>query len=163
MPVIAAALGLGAFQIWASRQNAEMVLEQQELQGDINDMNAEFLELDAWEAEKFGFSQSARYQSVIDQTIGAQRTAFAGEGVDVSSGTARAIQEEARLTGTLNLIEIQRRARARAKGIRLKASNLRLGTELGSLAAASEASGIETAGILRAGQTGISGFERGQG
>lgn len=119
----AAVAGVG---IIAGLQQAEAQRSQSEFDERIANLNAKFKEYDAWEAEKYGYTQAARYQAVIDKTIGSQRVAYASQGVDVSYGTAAEVQRESKVTGFLNTLDILNEGRARALGLKREASNLRI-------------------------------------
>jgi hypothetical protein len=130
-----------------------MIREQAGLQNRINILNAEYAELDAYEAEKMGYTRSARYQSVIDATIGAQRSAYAAEGVDVNFGTAAEVQAESQLAGFLNKLDMQKEARQRALGLKVEASNIRLGAGMQRSQAEMQAFGALMGGITGAAST----------
>lgn len=117
----------GAFQIVSGLQQAELMRESGRFAQQVAEMNAQYAELDAYEAEKFALTESARYQTQIDSTISDQRTMLAAEGVDITSGTAKAIQEETKLTGFLNTLDIEAQGRAKAMGLRRQAASFRIG------------------------------------
>ena len=121
-----AAAGLGALQVWSGIQMGGMIRRQADLTAQISEMNAQFAEIDAWEAEKMGYTQTARYQSVIDATLDDQRAIMAAQGTDVGYGTAAELQAETRLTGFLNTLDMQQQARNQAYGFKTQASNFRL-------------------------------------
>jgi hypothetical protein len=154
----AAAIGVAAFNIYSGREEAKGIAQQAQLAQDIADMNAEFIDLDAWEAEKFGYTQEARYGAIIDKTIASQRVSLAASDVDVNSATAKAVQDETRLIGQLNVIDIQRQARAKARGLKLEASNLRLGSSFSQTQARSNASAAEIRGVSNAAAIGAQYF-----
>lgn len=153
-------IGVAALQIWSGFQQAEMIRQQAELQGRINELNASFAELDAFEAEKMGYTESARYQTVIDATIGEQKVAYAADNVDVTSGTAAEIQAESRFTGFLNQLDLQKQGQERARGFRTEARNIRFGTMMQRSQAGIDAAGIQRSAILSGITTGISGYSR---
>lgn len=152
--------GLAGLQIWSGYQTAELIRDSARLQGQINDMNAGFAELDAYNSEVQGFSETARYQTTIDQTVSGQRVAFAAQGVDVSYGTAKEVQNESKLTGFLNQLDIQYQARQKAAGFHREARNIRLGGAMSNLSSEREASSAIRSGIFGAAQTGLSGYAR---
>lgn len=155
-----ALIALAAFQVISAGQQAELQVRAGELDNKIAEMNARFIEQDAFEAESLGLTRAARYQNVIDATISDQRLAFASEDVDVSTGTAAAIQRETKLIGTLNILDIQRSGRLKALGLRDQASNVRLGGQFRLAQSVSDAAGTRAAGIGRGIQTGISAYSR---
>lgn len=148
-----------AIQIWSGYQQASDARHQAELQRTINEANAKFMEYDAWETEKFGYTQAARYQSVVSDVIGKQKVGFAAQGIDISTGTASEIIKESKLTGLLNALDIQSKARGEALGLKMNASNLRLGSDLTDSQASATARSHQISGYLGAMQTGISALK----
>lgn len=149
---------LALFQVASGAQQAEMVQANGRLSQRISDMNAKYADLDAYEAEKFGFTQSARYQSVIDSMIGEQKVRLANQNVDVNFGTAKELQEETKLTGFFNQLEIQNAARARARGLRIDASNMRLGSYMQGIQSDVSATAVRSSSYADAVKTGITGY-----
>jgi len=123
-------IAIAALQLWQAHEQSERIDDVAEETARANEANADLIEIDAHAAEQDGFTQSSRYQSTIDTTVGSQRVAFASQDVDVSSGTAKAIQEETRLIGFLNQQAIQTVARNKASGLRMQARNVRIGASL---------------------------------
>lgn len=150
--------GLAAYQVASGLQQAQIVRRNAELNKQVNDLNAEYAEIDAHNAELEGYSEQARYQSVIDATLGSQRVAFAAQEVDVSFGTAKEIQEETKLTGFLNLLDIKKQAQAKARGYMIQARNFRLASYTQSAQAALEAGAIQSSSFLRAGESGLKSY-----
>ncbi len=149
---------VAAGQMISGLKQADDIRSANELNRMLDEMNAEWLEQDAWEAEKYGYTASTRYQTMVDGVVGDQRIAYAAGGVDVGFGTAAAIQEEAKLTGFLNQLDIQNQAHANAKNIKQKAMNLRFGAKVRSGEAESAANAATNAGYLNAGKTIASGY-----
>lgn len=154
------AAALAAFQLYSANRNARMLMDQNELTSRVNELNAEELEIDAFEAEKMGHTRASRYQSVIDATIGQQKVINAAQGVDTTSGTAADLVEENRLVGQLNLMDIIKQAELDARGIKNQAFNLRLNIGAANAQTAVTASNTRTAGVFNAGSTLLSGYGR---
>lgn len=150
----------GAFQIMSGLQQAEMMRESGKLAREIAEMNARFAEIDAYEAEKFSLTESARYQSKVDQTVSDQRTGMAAQNIDITSGTAAAIQEETKLTGFLNTLDIEAQGRARAMGLRRQAGNIRMGGSQSNAQADLNAGATVRGSLISGLQSGISAYER---
>ena len=155
---MAAAAALAAFQLVSSIQQAEAIRSQARLQKEIAEFNAQFAELDAYRSEQYGETDVARYQSEIDKTVGDQRVAYASQGVDVTSGTAAAIQAETKLTGFLNQLDIRTQAQAKVLGYKREALNIRLAGITGQSQANLNANAVETAGIIGAIPGAVSGY-----
>lgn len=157
----AVALGVvGGLQLYSGYRQSQMIMDQARLTNKINDANAKFIEMDAWEAERMGFSESARYQSVIDKTIGEQKVAFTEQNVDLTFGTVKDVQDQTKLTGFLNTLDIQTQARNKALGLKFQASNLRLGGQMGLSQASMNAYGALMGGITQGAATGISAYSK---
>src|SRR5574343_781094 len=114
-------LALAAIQGFSAYKQSEETREAAEFQNKLDAINEKYAEYDAHQAEIFGATEAARYDVQIKGTIGAQKLALAGEGVDVSYGTAKELQKETELIGTLNLIDIQNEARMKAIGLKREA------------------------------------------
>ncbi len=158
MPLIAYG-ALAAFQMMAGNQQADAIRRQAAFKQQIDNMNAGYADLDAYNAEKQGHTQSARYQNVIDSTVAEQRTGYASSNVDVNYGTAAQVQGESRLTGLMNALDIQRQAREKAFGYTVQGINYRLGGVTAVGQGAVDAYGAEQAGVLNAARTGVSAWE----
>lgn len=156
----AAYAALAGLQIVNGLHQAQMMREQSALQQRINEMNAKYAEIDAYNAEIMGETEIAAYQVQIDQTVGEQRAGYAAQDVDVNFGTAKEVQEETKLVGFLNQIQMRRDARAKAMGLRREAGNIRLGSAM--QAGQSEMTGRSAmmSGVLQAGSTGLSYYSR---
>lgn len=152
--------GLAGLQIWNGIQQAEMIRAQGQVQTQIAEMNAKWAEVDAWHAEQQGEEQVARAKTDEIQTIGAQRTALAAADVDVNFGTAAQIQEETKLTGFLNEIDMRNAARAKALGFKREARGTILQDQMQQSQNAMNARAAVTSGLLSAAQTGITGYTR---
>ncbi len=151
----AAAFALGAFQIISGFQQAELIRQQGQLKERIAEINAEFAEIDAFEAERLGFTQAIRFQSLIDSTISDTQLAFAAADVDVNFGTAKEIIADTKVVGILNTLDIQKQARERAAGFKAQARQFRLA---GAINAQTEAAGTQFRAITRGLTTALSGY-----
>lgn len=152
--------GLAAFQVWSGYQQAEMVRASARLNDRVAQLNKQYADIDAWNAEKQGYTQSSRYQSVIDATVSEQRNAFAAQGVDVNYGTAAEVQKETRVTGFLNQLDIMNQARMKATGIRQQGRGFILNAAMQDAQAAGQASSAITQGYGNAAFTGASMYSR---
>jgi len=131
-----------------------------ELNRDIANMNAEFAELDAYDAEIEGYGQTAKYQSVIDQTLGQQQLALTAADVDVSFGSASTIAEETGFIAEMNKLEIEKRAQERSLGYEREARQFQMGSTLDFAQAQSQASSVMFQSVVGAAKTGATGYAR---
>jgi hypothetical protein len=151
---------LAAYEIISGFQQAEIIRGQAEITKYVNEMNAQYAELDAYEAEKTGLTEEARYQTNIDKTISAQKVGLAAQDIDINFGTTKEIQTESKLVGFLNQVDIRNQAHAKALGYKAQARNLRLAGFTAASEGAGAASAAQNAALMRGGQTGISAWER---
>lgn len=131
-----------------------------ELNKDISDMNAEFAELDAYDAMLQGETNQAKYQSVIDNTLAEQSTMLLAQDVDVNYGSAASVASETKFTGQLNLMQIEKDAQNQALGYKRQARDTRLGGQLQYSADKTRAAQVMTSGITGAMKSGATGYER---
>ena len=160
--VVVAVGGVAGMQILSANQQANAIRENAKLTKQVMDMNAEYAELDAYNAELQGLAEEARYSTVIDQTLGAQEVAFAANDVDVTFGTAKEIVEETKITGMLNAMDIKNVAQARAMGFKREARDMRINGALGINQASTNASATQAAGVIGAATT-VTGYMAGKG
>lgn len=151
----APALFLAGFQIISGIQQAEIVRENARLTKEVNDMNAEYAELDAYRAELNGESQEARYQSVIDSTLGSQKVALASQGVDITFGTAKELEAESKLNGFLNQVDIRNQAHQQALGYKQQARSIRLSGSQAVAQAEVQASAIRNTALISGAKTAL--------
>lgn len=154
-----AAIVLAGIQIWSGNQQASDARFQARMQRKIDEENAKYIEYDAWQTEKHGYTMASRYASVVDDVVGKQLTGFAAAGVDVKSGTAAELIKESKLIGFLNAAEMQNQARAQALGLKMQASSVRLGAEMGDYQAGREARSYQLSGYLGAAETAVRTFK----
>lgn len=150
--------GKGLLSIYMGNAMSEMTLQQNKVSRIISDINAESAELEAFKALQHGYSQTARYQAVIDKTVGAQAVAQAQGDFSISEGTAADVREETRLTGYLNTLDIMQQARGKSKQLKMQAANIRLQSDMGSIQAGIDAAGQRYGGMLKAFGGGIDAF-----
>lgn len=131
-----------------------------QLNQEIAEANAEFAELDAYDAIVEGESLQARYQSVVDQTLSDQNAIAGLQGVDTGFGTAGAIQAEDSFIAELNLMEIEKRAREQSLGYENQAANLRTQGLLQRSQADIKADTALFQSVASATGKGITGYER---
>jgi len=148
-----AMIALAGLQLTGSYFASQNVKDSARLNKDIADMNAQFAELDAYDAEIEGYSQTARYQAVIDKTLGEQRAVLAAADVDLSYGSVASIEQDTRFIADINKMEIHKQAQERALGFKSQARQYTMSGQLGYAQSKVQSSAIMTQGILGAAQT----------
>lgn len=152
--------GLAVFQIWSGLQQADTIRQNAKLKQRVDDMNAQFADLNAFRALQTGQAEAADYQKKIDAVIGGQREAYASKNIDVNYGTASEMQADARVQGVANILNIQKQARDKALGYSNQAINERLQGQFKNIQGIMDANTAEVTGIQQAAHTAISGYSR---
>lgn len=135
MPLIALAvveavsIGVSAYGQHKAGQAAKKAGESQQvvanLQGDQLDYNASVADLQAQDALDRGQADEAKFRKSIAGVIGQQRAGFAGQGVDVGSGSAVDVQADAAYLGELDAQTIRANAKREAWGFSVQAADYR--------------------------------------
>lgn len=96
-----------------------------ETQADIANVNAKQAEQQAADAASIGAVEEERYRRQVAALQGRQRAAFAGNGVDFTSGTPLGVLTETAKTGELDALTIRTNAMRQAWGYKAQAANYR--------------------------------------
>lgn len=153
---------LAAVQAVGGFQQADIIRQNGKLQGDVADMNARFAEVDAYNAREAGYSNAAKYETQIDQAVGAVKGAYAGSNVDVRYGTASDVQTDNKVAGFENVLQLRRQAENAALGYQTQAINMRLGGQMTQLNAGLQAASAQASGLMQGIQTSVTGYAFGQ-
>lgn len=143
--------------------NAAKTRQAAELTRGLNDINAKYAEFDAYQTEQYGAAEAASYEKQVNEVIGGQKVAYAAKNVDVTSGTAAAVQAETKATGFLNTLKIQEEAHMKALGFMREAQQIRYKGSVEQSQAEQSANAQATSAGLGALRSGISGYYRGAG
>lgn len=154
---------LAGYQILSGMQQADAIRENAKITKQINELNAQYAEVDAWNAEQTGATEESRYQTTIDKTLAAQKVGLAAQDVDVNFGTAAEIQAETKLTGFLNQLDIRNQAHAKALGYTAQARNYRMGGAMQSIEAEAKATATRNTAIIGGASTSLTGYEKYKG
>lgn len=92
---------------------------------ELENYNAAIAEEQATDAITRGKDEEARFRQGVKALIGSQRAGFAGQGVDVGSGSAVDVQTDAAYLGELDAYTIQQNAVREAQGFHVQAENAR--------------------------------------
>lgn len=85
--------------------------------------NAAFAEWQAEDALSRGKETEKRTRETTEQVIGAQRTSFAAQNVDVNKGSAMDVQADAAYLGELDALTVRNNAAKEAYGYRVQAGD----------------------------------------
>ena len=152
--------GMAALQLAGGYFASQNIKDTARLNQDIAEMNAEFAELDAYDAIIAGETQKAKYQANVDQILSEQQARLAATGVDVTYGSVGEIQEETRFISELNKMEIEKQAQEQALGFKRQASQYRFGGFMQMQQAEAEAAQVMFGAVTSAAQTGLTGYAR---
>lgn len=97
--------------------------------------NAGVAEGQADDALRRGEEDVSAFRRQVRGLIGQERAGYAGQNIDVSVGTAAAIQEDTFQLGGMDLERIRRNAQREAMGYKVEAENYRRGAAYASSAA----------------------------
>lgn len=151
---------MAGLQLLSGIQQANNIQRQAELQKQLDEFNIEQAQLDAFNAEADGYTASARYQNVINAVNSTQINTYYANDVNPNFGTAADIQADTKLTGQLNLLDIQSQAHQRALGYKKQANNMRGQSGMNQIGASLQATTARNTAILGAANTMITGYER---
>lgn len=100
----------------------------------IGEFNARVAEAQAEDALERGALDEQRFRQGVRVLIGSQRVGFAGQNVDVGSGSAVDVQADAAFLGELDALTIRNNAAREAWGFRVQAENARMGGSAAAMA-----------------------------
>lgn len=129
--------------------------DQADLQRLAGGINRDFANLQAEDAIKRGDVAAARYGQKVGRLIGSQRAGYAAQGVAVNTGSAAAVQDEARLEGALDAQQIRNNAWREAFGLRAQGSGYVRDANLSAMASEGAGRGTLATAGWRALQGGV--------
>lgn len=146
----AAMAGMQLFQAYGQAQSMEAMGEYQNTMSRINARNAE---LQAESAQKKGLEDSYNYQKKVSQVVGAQKVAYAAQGVDIGYGSAKEVQAQTVEQGKADVMTIKNNAFLEAMGYRSQAQEASRAGRMAQLGAQTEAASTLIGGGIKAAQT----------
>lgn len=152
--------GLAAFQLLSGLQQAETIRANGRLTKEIYDMNAEFSEIDSFEAIQDGQTNVAFYEGQADQVESDARAVYAAQDVDFNYGSAAEVIADSKLATFLNTLDIKNQARAKALGYKNQARQYVTGGMLALSQSEINASATQNAAIINAADTGLTGYAK---
>lgn len=157
-------VGATAFSAGSSLLNASNQSRALKAQGayqqQIAESNARQSEFMAEDVKERGATESMLVKRRARQLIGTQRVGFAGQGVDVNSGTALRVQDDSFTMGETDALTVKNNAWREAWGYKTQAKNTRAQGRLANLTARSQARGtMLTGGLSAFGSIAQGGYE----
>lgn len=153
-----AAAAFAGLQLANGVFQAETIREASALQQRINNFNAQYAELDSYNAWINGMSEASRYGTEAEKVTENQKVAFAVNDVDATYGTAAKVVDESKAIAFLNKLDLENKAFADASNYKRQAMSYRLGSQAINTQATINASAAQTTAIFNAGSTLISGY-----
>lgn len=96
--------------------NSQLQEETAQLNAGVHDFNALALEGQATDAVQVGAQQETLFRQQLKQKIGTERAEYAGQGVEVSTGSALDVQKDTAYQGELDALQIRTNAARQAWG-----------------------------------------------
>lgn len=158
----AAAAGIAGVQLISGFIESENMKEMGAYQKEMADKNAAFAKEQADYAIQRGDKAALEYGKKVNMTVGAQKVAFAAGGIDVGSGSAKAIQQETYAVGREDINTIKNNAFLEAMGYKQQAANYQEQGRMAQRGAAIESSATLIRGGLAAANTMYSNSGKGK-
>lgn len=149
---LAAAQGINGYV--SGRRAGNAAITQGNYEANLYNQNATLADQQAADAIARGQVAEGRQRNAGKSFIGQQRTGFAGQGVDVTSGSASAVQGEAQAMSALDALTIRNNAAREAFGYKVQALNDRGNAQLALMGAKNRAQDYRnqaTSSLLTAG------------
>ena len=124
-----ALIGLGV-SIYGQLKAGSAAKTVGESQGAREEFNAAQAELQAADALSRGREEESRFRTQVRGLIGSQRAGFAGQNVDVGSGSAADVQADAARLGALDALQIRNNAAREARGFDAEATDRRMAADI---------------------------------
>lgn len=153
----------GAAGLGGSISQAQAIRAQGAYQKSVGLQNARMSELSAQQSLERGQLLAASQGIRTGKILGAERAAYANQGVDVNSGSAAQVQADTSKMGALDRLTIQNNAARQALGYRIQGVNDRYGAIFAGMEARNRAeSTILTGGMNFARSAAVAAYaERG--
>ena len=113
--------GIGA--IGGAISQASAMRAQGDYQKSMSDLNARIAGIEAKDAVSRGDTAAMQYKKNVAKVIGAQRSSYAAQGVNVDSGSASDIQDQTSLQAARDVNQIKSNSWREAWGYKVEAGN----------------------------------------
>ncbi len=137
--------------IYSTYAQTEALKAQSEIQKAQTEMNKEIAEYNAEEAIARGKDDENQFRKQIKKVIGSQRAAIGASGVEISSGSALEVQEDAAAIGEADALTIRQNARMEAMGYKMSALQTGVQGQIGQATNRAQQSSTLLAGGINAG------------
>ncbi len=130
--------------------NANYIDEATAANAGIDDFNADSLHAQAVDATARGRETEGRFRTEVKGMIGTQKAGYAGQGVEVGSGSALDVQKDTAYQGELDALTLRTNAAREAWGYDVAAKGQRKGAEATRKLGGIQAANTRTTGRLNA-------------
>lgn len=119
------------------------------IQAQVAESNARFAEIQSEDAIRRGGKAESEYRGQAARVISDQRTSFAGQGVQVNTGTAAAIQDETAIIAEEQALQIRSNAWREAWGYKVQAQGYSSAGKFAQMSANNDAKNSLITGGMR--------------
>lgn len=162
--MVGANLGSAFSSISSSYAQAQALRARGQFESTMADGNARMAGVAATDAIARGETSARLNMTRARGVIGAQRASFAGQGVDVNSGSAKDVQSSTAAVGALDSMTIRNNAMREAMGYKVQASNWMTQAKMAQIGASSAATNtMITGGMGAISSLAKAGYWYGQG
>lgn len=134
--------------------------EQSRYQKQMYENDARLSRLKADDAIRRGETEAAAVRRGTERTAGAQRAAFAAQGIDVNDGSAVDVGIDTQQMGALDELTVKNNAWREAWGFKVQAANDETGARFARLSSRSATRSTLLTGGLQALNFGVQGYRR---
>ncbi len=146
-----ASLVMGGIQLLGGQSEAEALRKKGEYEKQIYDINSNMADIQAGDAIRRGDAEAGEVRNNAKRIAGAAKSSYAGQGVDVNSGSAGDTQAEILLSSEKDVATVKSNAWREAFGYKAQALNSRMQGNLAAMGAKNQANNT----ILSAGLKGF--------
>jgi hypothetical protein len=156
--MIAATLIQGAMQYGQGKSNASSIRSQGRIADMMNDFKREQLETQKGEVLAQGDIEAHERQKQLKSMLGAQKVAFAAQGIEVEGELGYELEEDARATAQADVKAIKNNAWKNAMGIEMDQQDLALQKRFDNMKTEAAAQDAYAKGVSGAIQSGVKAY-----
>lgn len=130
------------------------------IQAQIAEQNARFADIQGQDAIDRGAKAESQYRDQVKRVIGDQRASYAGQGVEVNSGSAQAVQDETAVIGEEQALTIRSNAWREAWGYKVQAAGYQSGGAFAQMQANNEGRNSLITGGMKSLEYGSDAYDR---
>jgi hypothetical protein len=155
--LVASSLANGISALSSADAQAASQKMQGEFQKTQSQMNSRLAEIQADDAITRGKTQAEQLGTQTKKMIGAQKAAYAGQGIEIDSGSAMDVQGDTAAMSALDRMTIKNNAAREAWGYKVQANNFNLQGQFAGIAGNASSNMTLLGGGMRALSGGLQG------